>query len=1239
MGNSNYKADNIGKFTVNDIMRGIPGGFFIYRADESEELIYVNDAMLHLFRCETKEEFQELTGNSFKGIVHPDDLVRVEEYIAHQIAGDFQSHDYVEYRIIRKDGEICWVEDFGHLVHDETEGDIFYVFISDITERIQKLDRERISHQKMIDAASSRERQYMTAITSDAVAVYEVNLSKDLMEGKAVRFVGDEEVSIVEAMGLSIPCRYSEFMKRLGRHLPGSSRQDYYDHCSPEYLLSCYEKGILDPCYDFWIQDSEGKWFYAHAVFVITKNEITGNIVAIVLIKDHSEIIKKQEQNIKQMEMIQALSVDYANVYWVNLTRDTVQAFRMSDVIVKNFGNRFQEGSYIKLIHFYVKVSVYEPDRERLLKYAAPEHLMKVLEKESSCAVNYRVIRDGEIEYYRMKVSRIESAGEDVEIAIGFSNVDMEVRHEMEQRKLVEDAYEIISGLSSEYSFIGLIEPESGSLSVYKSTDGSEEVMDTLAVQKNYYNAVDSFGKYVISEDKEIWFDATRIENIVKHLQEKNIYNVNIRSMPKDSEKMDYIQFTFTKVSDTGNTFQLVMAVKKITETIEKELTQQNLLRRYELLFVSAAADIYSNLLRVDLETWETIQIDTRNGEFTRIDKGNWEDYLEAQLVSVAPGDREKVWSTFSRSAFEHAKTGDRLICSYESYAEDNTGVIKYYSATARVQGEKGQRFATVFTIDNTEMVENERKQKALLEYALAQAQHANSAKTTFLSNMSHDMRTPMNAIIGFSAIAASHIDNMERVKDCLDKIMSSSNHLLSLINDILDMSRIESGKVQIQEKECNLSELLHTLVNIVQPQVKAKQLDFFIDTFDVANEDIYADPLKLNQIFINILGNAVKFTAAGGAVSLRMRQKPCAAKGYGTYEFSIKDTGIGMSSEFLEHIFEPFERESSALKSGIEGTGLGMAITKKLVEIMGGTITVSSEKGKGTEFVIILDLRLQENGDISQNISEMEGLRALVVDDDFDTCDSVTGMLGQIGMRSEWTTSAREAALRARKAYDEKDPFHTYILDLNMPELSGIEIARRIRKAVGDDIPIIILTAYDWSDVEKEAREAGITAFCSKPLFMSDLKAALLKANHLTEESTAEISFTDKDFNGKRVLVVEDNELNREIATEILTEAGFTVEAAVDGSDAVQRLEKSEEYYYDIILTDIQMPVMDGYEEVTTIRSMNRRDVSTMPIIAMTANAFEEDKALAIKCGMNGHIAKPLDISAVFKIITEHLK
>ena len=517
------------------------------------------------------------------------------------------------------------------------------------------------------------------------------------------------------------------------------------------------------------------------------------------------------------------------------------------------------------------------------------------------------------------------------------------------------------------------------------------------------------------------------------------------------------------------------------------------------------------------------------------------------------------------------------------------------------------------------------------------QAQHANSAKTTFLSNMSHDIRTPMNAIIGFTTIAVSHIDNKNQVRDCLQKVLSSSNHLLSLINDILDMSRIESGKVQIKEQECNISELTHNLVNIIQPQVKAKKLDLFIDTFDVNNEDVIADALKLSQVFVNLLSNAVKYTPAGGTVSFRIQQKTTFHRGYGDYVFLVKDNGIGMSQKFVEHIFEPFEREASTTKTGIQGTGLGMAITKNIVEMMGGTISVESEKGVGSEFRVELSLKLQDVERNAAQIKELEGLRALVVDDDCDSCESVVRMLKQIGMQAEWTTSGREAVYRAKSAHNEGESYHTYIIDWQMPELSGIETCRRIRAAVGQDAPIIILTAYDWTDIEEEAKQAGVSAFCAKPLFMSDLKSVMLAANHLIEKEP-EVSWTQADFGGKRVLLVEDNELNREIAQAILEETGFIVESVPDGTDAVDTMRRVEEYYYDAILMDVQMPVMDGYEATRTIRALPRKDVKDLPIIAMTANAMEEDKEAALKNGMNAHIAKPLNIELFLEILGKYL-
>ena len=548
-----------------------------------------------------------------------------------------------------------------------------------------------------------------------------------------------------------------------------------------------------------------------------------------------------------------------------------------------------------------------------------------------------------------------------------------------------------------------------------------------------------------------------------------------------------------------------------------------------------------------------------------------------------------------------------------------------------------GDLMVMVISKDITAQVRKQREQTQALQEALMQAQHANSAKTTFLSNMSHDIRTPMNAIIGFATLAVSHIDNQSQVKDCLQKVLSSSNHLLSLINDILDMSRIESGKVQIKEQECNISALTHNLVNIIQPQVKAKRLELFIDTFDVTNEDVIADSLKLSQIFVNLLSNAVKYTPAGGTISFRILQQATFHRGYGDYVFLVKDNGIGMSPDFVEHIFEPFEREASTTKTGIQGTGLGMAITKNIVEMMGGKISVRSEKGKGSEFKVEISLRLQDIEKSAAQIKEMEGLRALVVDDDHDSCESVARMLEQLGMRAEWTTSGREAVSQAKSAHDKGDPYHTYIIDWQMPELSGIDTAKGIRAAIGHEVPIIILTAYDWTDIEEEAREAGITAFCAKPLFMSDLKASLLAANDLIEKEERP-TWSQADFSGKRILLVEDNELNQEIAEAILEETGFTVESAPDGSDAVERMRQVEEYYYDAVLMDVQMPVMDGYEATRTIRALPRRDVKDLPIIAMTANAMEEDKEAALKNGMDAHIAKPIDIELFMSVLSRYL-
>ena len=514
------------------------------------------------------------------------------------------------------------------------------------------------------------------------------------------------------------------------------------------------------------------------------------------------------------------------------------------------------------------------------------------------------------------------------------------------------------------------------------------------------------------------------------------------------------------------------------------------------------------------------------------------------------------------------------------------------------------------------------------LSDAVAAAETANRAKSTFLSNMSHDIRTPMNAIIGFTTLAISNIDDKNRVKDYLSKTLASSNHLLSLINDVLDMSRIESGKIHLEEVEVNLSDVLHDLKTIVSGQIYAKQLEFYMDAMDVTDEDVYCDKTRLNQILLNLLSNAIKFTPAGGTVSVRVRQLAGKVRGCGQYEFRIKDNGIGMSQEFAQKIFEPFERERTSTVSRIQGTGLGMAITKNIVDMMGGTIEVQTAQGKGTEFIICLPMRTQDEHRPVEKITELEGLKALVVDDDFNTCDSVTKMLVKVGMRAEWTLSGKEAVLRARQSIEMSDVYHAYIIDWRLPDMNGIEVTRQIR-SLHDDTPIIILTAYDWSDIEVEAKAAGVTAFCSKPMFMSDLRETLMSALGQNQTDAAQELLPQKnaDFKGRHILLVEDNELNREIAQEILREYGFRVDTAENGAVAVEKVCTAAPGSYDLVLMDVQMPVMDGYTATRKIRALDDPARAKIPILAMTANAFDEDRCNALESGMNGFLSKPIVI------------
>ena len=659
----------------------------------------------------------------------------------------------------------------------------------------------------------------------------------------------------------------------------------------------------------------------------------------------------------------------------------------------------------------------------------------------------------------------------------------------------------------------------------------------------------------------------------------------------------------------------ILLIVRRNRATVRRKNTE--ILYRDEL-FRKLSLNVDDVFLMLDAKTSKTDYVSPNIGRLLGIPwKTVRQDvHVLAELVPQNDPDRDK-------NFLEGLSRGEQREWD-AAYLHQETRELRWFHIIAMGSEVEGRTKYILVMSDRTA----DKQINQALSDAVAAAETANRAKSTFLSNMSHDIRTPMNAIIGFTTLALSNIDDKERVKDYLAKTLASSNHLLSLINDVLDMSRIESGKIHLEEVEVNLSDVLHDLKTIVSGQIYAKQLELYMDATDVTDEDVYCDKTRLNQILLNLLSNAIKFTPAGGTVSVRVRQLAGKVHGCGQYEFRIKDNGIGMSEEFAKKIFEPFERERTSTVSRIQGTGLGMAITKNIVDMMGGTIEVQTAQGKGSEFIICLPMRTQDEHRPVEKITELEGLKALVVDDDFNTCDSVTKMLVKVGMRAEWTLSGKEAVLRARQSIEMSDVYHAYIIDWRLPDMNGIEVTRQIR-SLHDDTPIIILTAYDWSDIEVEAKAAGVTAFCSKPMFMSDLRETLMSAlgQKLTDASQELLPEEDADFKDRHILLVEDNELNREIAQEILREYGFRVDTAENGAVAVEKVRTAAPGSYDLVLMDVQMPVMDGYTATRQIRALEDPALAGIPILAMTANAFDEDRRNAMESGMNGFLSKPIVI------------
>ncbi len=826
-------------------------------------------------------------------------------------------------------------------------------------------------------------------------------------------------------------------------------------------------------------------------------------------------------------------------------------------------------------------------------------------------------------------------------------DVDEVVREQKKKDRALREQIAIIDTLAKNFKNVFVANLNSGTARVVRLAEDYDvrAVTDVMDSEFPYDPVIKQWiQENVHPDDKERITKAFAFENLRKVFSEQNEYNGTYRST--EGGETHHYQFDFKKADDSGNIVAGFQVIDAIVEEHERQARRERELEdarargeREHAEVVNSLSTIYSTIFVADIATHRyKVLTSVPLMKETIPPEGTFDD-VKSQIMEpfIVPEYRDSMRAFLDLDTLaQRLESTNSITTEYKA----PTGQWMQSRFIAKKRGEDGAAKEVLYVAsDITKEKLRDLEQQEALAQALAAAQQASKAKTTFLNSMSHDIRTPMNAIVGFTALAQTHSDDQAQVQDYLGKISTSSMHLLSLINDILDMSRIESGTVKLQEAEVHIPDLLHDLRTMIQSLIKSKNQNLFIDTQDVMHEDVVTDKLRLNQVLLNIVGNAIKFTQPGGDIIIRLAEKPCSIKGHTTYEFSVKDNGIGMSKEYLEHIFETFSREHSATVSGIQGTGLGMAITKNIVDMMNGDIQVESEQGKGSLFTVTLDLRIANGFAATEPIPELLGAKALVVDDDMDTCRSISKMLRDIQMRPDWTTSGKEAVVHAQDAAEMMDEYKAYIIDYLMPDMNGIETVRRIRKVIRAEVPIIVLTAYDWADFEDEATQAGVTAFVSKPIFMSELRAVLTQpatGNGAEGPQAGTEKKEAPDYRGKRVLLVEDNELNLEIATAILEETGMTVDTAEDGDIAVATIDKAPSDRYDLVFMDIQMPRMDGYTATREIRTLPDNRKANIPIVAMTANAFEEDRQRAYKAGMNGHIIKPISIEAIAKVLDE---
>ena len=1110
---------------IEEIGGHMPGGFFIYRAEEPEELIYVNKPVLDLYGCGSLEEFTALTGFTFRGMVHPEDYDRITASISAQIGENEDQMDYAEYRIIRRDGAVRWVDDYGHYTETKEYGGVYTVFISDITEK--------------------RERREQDTLTRDAVIA-----------------------------------------------------------------------------------------------------TLTNNYNTVWLIND--------------------VETESCSLYHTDLDEAHAEAIR----------NALSHAKYTDTKTEYVNTMVAEQDRERMQEQIGLPYILEQFQTKNRFSVNFiRTLETGP-RYYRINFGKVKMPGGRIGVTMGFIDVDDEVRQERAVQRALEDgkrAEEENRRLMAEMEAAAKLAETMGSASSLltnmpaMSFSKDAETRVFLACNQAFAEfAGKKSPEEIVGLTEHEVFDKETADHIAeddtKALAMDGAY-VSLEDIPDAAGAIvRTLQTTKVKFTDTTGRVCLLGMCVDVTEmtriktaeaenrtraeeqvkqvALQDELLQKEKQQKELDSMITALASDYRSVYHVDIDRNDAVcyRADPDDPRQTPVgvhfpyhqrmtEYGNLyvdEEFREGFLKFVDPDN--------VRAALD--KNG---IITYRYLARRNG---KEYYEMLRMAGVRHEdsspdhalrTISLGFTDINTEMRESMAKNHALRE-ALVAAEQANKAKTAFLSSISHEIRTPMNAIIGLNNIAMNEPSASEKVREYLTKIGASAQHLLGIINDILDMSRIESGRMVIRAEEFSFAKSLEQVNTIISGQCRDKGLHYECVTRGKIDHYYIGDAMKVKQIMINILGNAVKFTPAGGSVRFEIEEGP-RFENQATIRFIISDTGIGISSEYLPHLFDPFSQEDSSTTSKYGSSGLGMPITKSIVELMNGHIEAESKKGAGTTFTVTITLgqSASKTESVSDDDLNPHEMSVLVIDDDPIALEHAQITLGQVGITCETADSGSRGVEMVKLRHARRDDYNMILVDWRMPEMDGLETTRQIRAAVGHGAPIIILTSFNWDDIAEEAVAAGVDTFVPKPLFagsvMDEFREAFKRKNEALAKQRA-------DLKGRRILLAEDVPVNAEIMMMVLSMREMEADLAENGRIAVEMFTGHPEGWYDAILMDMRMPEMDGLEATKIIRASGRADAETIPIIALTANAFDEDVQRSMQARLNAHLSKPVEPEVLYETL-----